>query len=231
MSGLVSSVEDLVSVLFIPTRYFKASSIQSVSTGIGGEIDTLLGTTALAKIGLDGANNQGLLIPDCAVEEAHTDALTLTRNPVQRGARITDHAYKEQPEVVLRWAWSNSATVNLLGSETYARQMYEAVLALQVAATPFTLSTGKRLYNNMMITLVRLLTDSGTEYAAPLEITCTEVLLVDTQSASVPSQDVAAKPQETAPVQTKGAQQAAPSTTPPSLLYRGFAVAKGLIGA
>jgi hypothetical protein len=173
----------------------------------------------------------GPYVPDCAVSEEHEDTLTLTRHPVQRGASIVDHAYKEPCELKLQWAWSNSAPQNTLsgfgvlsqltgfgGSEDYVQQVYTNLLNMQVSGEPLIVSTGKRLYDNMMITSLSLRTDNSSEYSLPMEITLTEVIIVDTQAASLPPQDDQAVPQQTASVTSQGQQQATPATPSVSAL-------------
>lgn len=176
----------------------------------------------------------GPLLPDCAIEEEHSDTLTVTRHPVQQGANITDHAYKEPATLRLRWSWSNSAPGNNLGggflgslaksfvgfggSEDYVLQVYAKLLNMQVSGAPVQVSTGKRLYNNMMITGLAIKTNNDSEYALPMEIELTEVIFVNTQTAQTPSQDQMSQPQQTAPVETQGTQQPAATTPSPSIL-------------
>lgn len=48
------------------------------------------------------------IVPQIVVEEMHQDVLTITQHPVEQGAAIADHAYKEPAEVTIKCAWSNS---------------------------------------------------------------------------------------------------------------------------
>lgn len=50
------------------------------------------------------------------VEEVYNDELQITEHPVELGAQITDHAFKRQPDVVLKCGWSNADYAALLGS-------------------------------------------------------------------------------------------------------------------
>ncbi len=43
-----------------------------------------------------------------AIEETHEDVLEITDHPVELGAKISDHAYKEPSSVIIRAGWSNS---------------------------------------------------------------------------------------------------------------------------
>lgn len=48
------------------------------------------------------------LIAHATVEEVHTDDLEITDHPLERGAAISDHAFKRPAEVVVRCVFSNS---------------------------------------------------------------------------------------------------------------------------
>ncbi len=65
-----------------------------------------------AKRGFFPFNDEGEalapIVAQATVEEVHDDELTLTRHPIEQGASITDHAYKEPSEVIVRCGWSNS---------------------------------------------------------------------------------------------------------------------------
>jgi hypothetical protein len=52
------------------------------------------------------------------IEEEHHDTLRITQHPVERGASITDHAYKEPAQLIVTAAWSNSPNSNALGSSS-----------------------------------------------------------------------------------------------------------------
>ena len=169
----------------------------------------------------------GAIIPDCAVEERHTDSLTVTQHPVERGAFVNDHFYRMPAEVILRWAWSNSSPQNALsggllgiaasavglpiGKEKYAREKYDALLALQRSGLPFTLVTGKRSYRSMLMTSLSVETTEATEYGLHVEAVCTEVIIVSTKSTNVAPNAAQANPQQTGAVDSVGQQQAAPA--------------------
>jgi hypothetical protein len=48
------------------------------------------------------------IIAQAVIEERHRDELTITDHPVEAGAPITDHAYKNPAEVIITCGWSNS---------------------------------------------------------------------------------------------------------------------------
>jgi hypothetical protein len=91
--------------------------------------------------------NIGGIIPNVVIEEVGTDILRISDHPVEVGATVSDHAFKLPCEITLRCGWSDSSG----GFEGYSASVYSMLLQLQTARTPFTLSTGKRLYQNMLI--------------------------------------------------------------------------------
>ena len=93
--------------------------------------------------------------------------------------------------------------------------MYQQVLTLQVTRAVCQIITGKRIYNNMLITRVRQKTDKENENILLLSIDLTEVLIATTQLVSMGTGtvDQHAFPQQTAPTVNLGNQslQAAPN--------------------
>jgi hypothetical protein len=237
MSGLVSvgGIEglglagaNLFAAVFSTPRY-----IQGGNTLSAAEIQLRQESNLLAGTNIP-TDDSTVIVPDCAVDEEGEDVLTITSHPVQAGANIGDHAYKEPASLTLHWSWSNSSSANtggfglgtltgFTGASDYVQQIYNQLLSLQVNGQLLTISTGKRLYTNMLIKSISPRTDFESEYALPCEIMCEELIIANTQVASIPAADQTA-PQQTQPIENQGTQQAAPSTTAPnnSLLNQMF---------
>ena len=49
------------------------------------------------------------IIPDVVISEEHDDEVTVTRHPVDQGAPISDHAYKNPSVLNVRFGWSDSS--------------------------------------------------------------------------------------------------------------------------
>jgi hypothetical protein len=139
-------------------------------------------------------------------EETHVDELVITDHPVETGARISDHAYMKPSEVTIRCGWSNSPTASglvagLLGavtgtingitslfsgnSESQVQAMYKSLLDLQRSRIPFEIQTGKRIYSNMLVQSLRIVTDKENENTLAVTAVCREVLMVSVQIATV----------------------------------------------
>ncbi len=137
----------------------------------------------------------GTVIPGVVIEENGRDELDVTRHPVERGAPITDHAYLLPSDLVVRCAWSAA-----LFGPSYLRAVYQALRELQASREPFTVSTGKRLYGNMLMrTLV--VDTAGPQHENILMVTCTfqEVSIVETAETTVAPRSQQAAPHDTAP--------------------------------
>ncbi|VVD29155.1 conserved protein of unknown function [Paraburkholderia dioscoreae] len=157
------------------------------------------------------------IVPDVSVEEAHHDELTITDHPVEQGASVSDHAYKNPADVTCRYGWSNSSSVgSLFAGDVNA--VYQQLLDLQASRVPFDLVTGKRSYCNMLIKSLSVTTDPATEDALMVSATMRQIIIVETQVTTLQPAENHADPQSTAPVENTGVKQ--PKATDTSLLYR-----------
>jgi hypothetical protein len=132
------------------------------------------------------------------IEEDHDDELIITQHPVEFGAIISDHAYKKPAEVRIRCAWNNSGshfqTHGVVGSyeqpvisgyEGYSRAIYDQILALQESRVTFSVITGKRIYNDMLVASIRVHTAPGSEYSLLADISLREIILVATKTLNI----------------------------------------------
>lgn len=159
---------------------------------------------------------QTIVIPrgfgaDATVEERGIDELEVTENPVEQGASVTDHAFKKPARLTLRLGYSNSSTQSL-GNPLYVQTVYSLFLLLQAARVPFGLITGKRIYTNLLITSLEQTTDEKWENALLLVVGLKEIILVSTQTVSVPSSSVMAAPGINGATQNLGLNALVPGT-------------------
>lgn len=140
------------------------------------------------------------------VDEGHTDTLTITEHPVEQGAAITDHAFKNPAELMLNVGWSDSGDGDVSVAEIYAQ-----LLELQASREPFDVTTGKRNYKNMLIQSLVTYTDEKTENALMVQVSLHQVIIVETQTVTVPPREVQANPESTAETTNAGTKQVAPA--------------------
>lgn len=132
------------------------------------------------------------------LREETNDILTVTRQPVQEGASITDHSYKEpftlniqilmQPSLVSNAGTFNSGVSDLSNFRSGGlRTLYEKFLNLQNNRQLFTVQTPKRTYSNVLLTAIGNTTDKTSENILMLNLAFQEVILVSTGvSAAIP---------------------------------------------
>lgn len=187
--------------------------------------------SALETVLISNQRSISNIFPDVTVEERHDDKLTITSHPVEQGVKVSDHCFLEPAELVMRVGWSPSST-NILGTLTggisdivTAAQLgglegvksllsgdkiadtYQELLDLQAKREPFTVVTGKRVYDNMLIGSLRVTTDLDTENVLMAEVIFQEVIIVATKTATLPplTQQLnpadTASPTESSPVQ------------------------------
>ena len=160
------------------------------------------------------------IIPDCVVEETHDDRLQITSHPVESGAEVSDHAYKQNMTIEMRIAFSDSTHHGTrdqygkpIGQVGGARERYEQLLGLQAAREPFTVATSKRLYRNMLVLGITEVNDARSRYTTPITLRLQEVRITDVTAGSgevtAPAADQA-NPETTAPQQTTGTVKAGP---------------------
>src|SRR5580765_3610075 len=151
------------------------------------------------------------IIPDCAIQERHSDRVQVTQQPVEYGAMISDHAIIMPKELSIRYAWWDGAFPFDFG---HAQQIYDQLLTLQQTREPFDVLTGKRQYTNMVLTDMEVTTDQHTENVLIVEMHLQEVIIVNTSSSAAAPQSTQALPSQTAGQVSQGQQQLSGPSTP-----------------
>lgn len=156
------------------------------------------------------------IVPDVVIEERHNDTMVITDHPVQVGHPISDHAYQQPPELVMKIGWSDSSMLlnsvmsgSIFSGITSLNDMYQTLLDLMQQAEPLDITTGKRQYDNMVIKSLAVTTDKATENALVVTATFRKVFIVDTQTATLTA-DNQASPEKTAPVTNGGTRMPVP---------------------
>jgi hypothetical protein len=172
---------------------------------------TQQGSTPTQQVAFSTGRNIGGFIADVTISEEHTDEVTVTDHPVEQGANISDHAFANPVRVVIRVGYSNSSQ-NAGANSAYVNQQYQNFIDLKNTRQPFAIITGRRNYSNMVIIGLALTTDETTANAMILTVTCREVIIVSTQTATVPPADQHANPQATGPVTNQGTVTPVPAS-------------------
>lgn len=190
-----------------------------VTGALGSVLGGIIGSAGFSALFMTGRSIGGI-IPDVVIEETAVDKLTVTKHPVERGAAVSDHAYKEASAVTMRIGWSDSNTLTraivsgtlFSGSLKTANDMYQDMLNLQAARRRFDLVTGKRTYTDMLLLQVRQTTTEDTENSVVLELELEQQIVVQTTSVALVSTADQLNPAATGPVQNTGTKQPVKST-------------------
>lgn len=153
----------------------------------------------------------GGIVANVTIEERGVDDLAITDHPIEQGASITDHAFKMPASITIVAGWSNSA-LQAFANPNYVTQIYDALLELQISREPFDVITGQRFYSNMLMRRLFKTTDERTENALMVVCECREVILVSTETVSVPPARDMKMPQVNAATENKGTISVRPTS-------------------
>ncbi len=121
---------------------------------------------------------------DGALRINHTSRMTKTRHPIQNGAPISDHAYREPSRVVIEAVFSDvlqdfnkdSKARLYTDDSTKSISAYGAFIFLQRSKHPITLTTKLAEYTGMLIEDIETPDDISTKYGLRMSITFEECL-------------------------------------------------------
>lgn len=115
--------------------------------------------------------------------------------------------------------FSDAGLLTLLsGGPGYSARMYGRIITMQGLRIPQQVITGKRLYTNMLIQSVGTETSEGTEYSAIVVVRLRQIIIVQTQTTTVPPKANQAAPQTSAATENTGTKQPATPAAPTSVL-------------
>lgn len=121
----------------------------------------------------------GPITVNVVVSETTNDTLTITKQPVQEGASITDHAYKEPTVFSMQILFRDNLSKSL-------SKIYQDLLNLQNDRAPFAVITPKRIYKSMLISTLGMTTDKSTENCLSISVSFQEVIIVSVVTTKVP---------------------------------------------
>lgn len=141
------------------------------------------------------------------VNEQTTDTLTITKQPVQQGASVTDHAFMEPTQFSHTIYFAASGFENLLSGGNGLAQIYQKMLQLQSSAEPFDIVTPKRIYHNMLLTSLGQTTDKNSENCLAIHASYQQVIFVPVLATTVQRINLK-NPGSNAPTQNTGNKSA-----------------------
>lgn len=137
-------------------------SVIGVKTeGLGGELGRLRGILRQTIGGVAG------IVVDATVAEEHITTAEVSDNPIEDGADVTDHVQMRPVQLTIDGVISDTplgyavvgniqnvirTTETLFGGKSRSIDAYNDLLALQRSREPFTVYTGLKRYENMIMT-------------------------------------------------------------------------------
>lgn len=174
--------------------------------------DAIIGDI-LAPYALIASPNRyiGTIFPDVVVREVHSDTNTITQHPVETGTPVSDHVFANPQVIEISCGFSDS-TAGYVG---YSQDVYQEFLALRDTRQPFDVSTGKRLYQNMLFGEIAIVTDPTSEYALMVTARLQQVIISSTSGdGSTLDPNAQGLPAQTMPTVDMGNQQLGPALSP-----------------
>lgn len=114
----------------------------------------------------------GPVAVDVVMREVHETRLGITEQPIETGAKITDHAYVEPKKLMFEFADGNAVST------------FNALVQFQEAREPFTVVSGLYVYTNMLIANLSAERDATYSRILKGKAEMQEVIIVSTAYAS-----------------------------------------------
>lgn len=141
---------------------------------------------------------------DAVIKESHSSPIKITKNPVELGADITDHAIIEPKKVQIEGVVSDTplgfeaatqlvdSATSLFGSSdsegvTRSQQAYNELDGIKNNRELVEIQTGLKLYENMLITDIKVSQDKETSKAVFLNIDAEEIIITETEIIKLPA--------------------------------------------
>jgi len=145
---------------------------------------------------------------DARLIEAHSNTTTITKNPVESGPEINDHAIVEPRRLHIvaqvsdnplggaAFSQLRDSVTGLFGSSTNenltrSQVAYEAILQLQRDHVIIAVQTGLVRYENMIITALSIDQDKDTSRIALMRVVLDEILITESMTTSLNDEQVA----------------------------------------
>lgn len=145
----------------------------------------------LSLISISPRRKWGDILVTVVTNESSADTLEITKHPVQRGATISDHAYKNPVTLSVQAYFKDNAISAItslfsFGGASPLEVIYQSLLKLQSDLIPFDVITPKRIYKNMLFQALGQTTDKNTNACLAINATFQEVIIVDISTSVIP---------------------------------------------
>ena len=168
---------------------------------------------------------------DAVISESHVNEVSLTSNPVELGAEITDHAVVQPKKLNIVAQVSDTPiglaafgqivdlVTGLFGTSTTdnitrSNAAYNAIVQLQEAREPIELQTKLKRYPDMIITNVSVQQDKNTSRIVRMSIDLQQVIITESEIVQLSEEQLEAgsAKEQASPAEKTGRKEAVEST-------------------
>ena len=211
--------------------------IDAKDSGVGGLLGGLTGVLRQTIGGVAG------IVVDATISEEHLTEVDLTENPVEDGAVVTDHVHIKPAQLTIQGVISDTplgyavigniqnvirSVTSLFGKSSRSIDAYNDLLKLQKSRQPFTVTTGLKRYENMILVSLSVPRTAATGRAIHFSAVMREIRIVKSKTTTVslsssvsslgsPTKDLGNK---VTPAVEAGSKVTSDSTTSQSTLFR-----------
>ena len=165
---------------------------------------------------------------DAVISESHTNEVSLTSNPVELGAEITDHAVVQPKQLNIVAQVSDTpmglaafgqivdSVTGLFGTSTTdnitrSNAAYNALIQSQEEREPIEIQTKLKLYTNMIITNVSVQQDKNTSRIVRMSIDVQQVIITQSEIVQLSEDQLRAgsAKEQASPAEKSGRKEAA----------------------
>lgn len=152
----------------------------------------------------------GTIQTGIVVSERTENSMTITAHPIQIGAPVTDHAFKNPVEVHLTAEWGQPGVLDYLTADIKTpNDIWNDLLVLQASANPFYYIPSQGVFlRNMLIKSLSRLTDKETYNILAINAVLYQPIFVDIAPVAMQATNQA-NPSKTAPPTSTGSAQPA----------------------
>lgn len=164
----------------------------------------------------EGATLEGIVF-DATLKEGHSHSADITEFPVERGSNISDNVRAKPIGLTIEGFVSDYPLVSNVvqqfagGAFTQrpsedlrrSQQVFDKLIRLKDNGILIIVTTGVRVYQNMVISSVNINRDKSTATGLMLDITMRDIRLVDTETVQLKVAEKKAEPKKTEGHKTK----------------------------
>lgn len=148
------------------------------------------------------------VIPQVFIGSETRDEMTLTQHPIETGAPVSDHVYKEPTTLNMTVGWgAGGGFLDFSGTTNNVNDAYDVLLELQNERAVLDVTTAIRTYKNMVMVSLSRTVNKETNAVCLVDVGFKEAVIVDTQATTLPPKVNQAEPQKTAAPNTEGTKQ------------------------